>query len=63
MNRVIVDANGAVVHELQLPLLYRGVNSLELNLLVVSIPRFNACFPNTIYARRRGPARERPGSR
>lgn len=48
VNRVVVDAGGAVVHEVQLPLFYRGVNSLDLNLLVVSIPRFNACYPNTI---------------
>jgi hypothetical protein len=48
VNRVIVDANGQVVHEVTLPLLYRGLKSLDLNVLVVSIPRFNACFPATV---------------
>jgi hypothetical protein len=47
-NRVFVDANGVLTHQVDLPLLYRGVNSLNLNILVVNIPRFNACFPNTL---------------
>jgi hypothetical protein len=48
VNRVIVDGNGSTVHEVTLPLTYRGLKSLDLNVLVVDIPRFNACFTNTI---------------
>jgi hypothetical protein len=47
-NRVFVDANGVVTQQVDLPLLYRGVNSLNLNILVVNIPRFNACFAGTL---------------
>jgi hypothetical protein len=47
-NRVFVDANGVLTHQVDLPLLYRGINTLNLNILVVNIPRFNACFPNTL---------------
>jgi hypothetical protein len=48
VNRVFVDAGGQVIHEVLLPLTYRGLKSLDLNVLVVNIPRFNACYPNTI---------------
>lgn len=48
VNHVIVDGAGNVIHEVELPLLYRTLKSLDLNVLVTSIPRFNACFPNTL---------------
>lgn len=48
VNRVIVDAGGTTVHEVNLGLTYRSLKSLDLNVLVVSIPRFNACFPSTV---------------
>jgi hypothetical protein len=48
VNRVFVDASGIVRHQLVLPLVYRGLTSLNLNVLVTSIPRINTCFPNTV---------------
>ena len=48
VNRVIADAGGGTVHEVTLPFTYRGLTSLDLNILVVDIPRFNICFPNTV---------------
>jgi hypothetical protein len=48
INHVIVLPNGAVVHEVSFPFTYRGLITQNLNILVNSIPRFNACFPNTV---------------
>jgi len=48
VNRVVVDAGGTLRHELVFPFVYRGLTSLNLNVLVTDIPRINACFPNTI---------------
>ncbi len=42
------DAGGTLRHELVFPFVYRGLTSLNLNVLVTDIPRINACFPNTI---------------
>lgn len=48
VNHVIVLPNGATVHEVSFPFTYRGLITLNLNILVNSIPRFNACFPSTV---------------
>lgn len=48
VNRVFVDAGGTVRHQVVLPLVYRGLTSLNLNVLVTDIPRINTCFPNTV---------------
>jgi hypothetical protein len=48
VNRVFVDADGTVRHQLVLPLVYRGLTSLNPNMLVTDIPRINTCFPNTV---------------
>jgi hypothetical protein len=48
VSRVIVDGGGQVVHQVTLPFTYRGLKSLDLNLLVVNVARFNVCFPSTV---------------